>query len=663
MVPKLTLIIFLALLNMPAFSSPLAVTQFRILPSTINGELSQNSILEVLQSQNGELWISTLDGISRFNGNRLIDYRPSYSGKGHISSVKISKIMEGPAGEVMVATRDQGLLRYDRITDSFVGQELAGHSNQGDKNISTALYSSRGSIWIGYSNGPVIEISSNSVVSRPISLSNDNHVSDFFEQAGGDLWFSTSLGQVYRYSVVDNEVLLVVDRETCISSSIQITEIGVDNNSDLWIGTMGDGLFRVSNGGSVCSRYALPDTNRFQSEISTIFEILIDEGSDNTWIASDQGLYLVQKSGDLSHFHSGNSKLADDEVWSLTPGSNDLLWIGTYTGINLATRTEFETFNQNTHKNLRAIVAIDGSTMRKTWVASYDEILLYDEDSGVHTEISKIFPDIKFKNERVMSLSVSDKEAWIGYRSTGLEHYTFDQHTIKVYSKDSTPSLSSNAISAILPIASGETLIGTYGGGLNIILEEGAVYQATRHDLADKVIMLFEDESGILWVGAESGIQQFDMSRKMFLPLHDQIVGAGWPPERVVLSMAESAEGDIWLGTMHDGLFRLRPSDRSGFAYTSKHYPLRGSRSRDTIYAIEIDDESGIWVSTNLGISRLNAITAEINHFSASSGLIGSEFDVGASHKDSTGRLYFGGSNGYNRFDPKKIDIRSPPPP
>ncbi|MEH6583974.1 MAG: triple tyrosine motif-containing protein, partial [Halioglobus sp.] len=51
------------------------------------------------------------------------------------------------------------------------------------------------------------------------------------------------------------------------------------------------------------------------------------------------------------------------------------------------------------------------------------------------------------------------------------------------------------------------------------------------------------------------------------------------------------------------------------------------------------------------------------NQYSKAEGLQGDDFNFGASHKDSTGRLYFGGSNGYNRFDPKKIDIRSPPPP
>jgi len=52
-----------------------------------------------------------------------------------------------------------------------------------------------------------------------------------------------------------------------------------------------------------------------------------------------------------------------------------------------------------------------------------------------------------------------------------------------------------------------------------------------------------------------------------------------------------------------------------------------------------------------------------MSHFSRSNGLLETNFDFGASHKDSQGRLYFGGSNGYNRFDPASINTNSPPPP
>ena len=96
----------LFILQAPAFSDSRLRDIFRIAPSSISAELTQNSILHILQGKSGDLWISTLDGISRFNGHQLINYRPVNSDKNFIASVKIRKIIESPGGDIYVATQD-----------------------------------------------------------------------------------------------------------------------------------------------------------------------------------------------------------------------------------------------------------------------------------------------------------------------------------------------------------------------------------------------------------------------------------------------------------------------------------------------------------------------------------------------------------------------------
>jgi len=72
----------------------------------------------------------------------------------------------------------------------------------------------------------------------------------------------------------------------------------------------------------------------------------------------------------------------------------------------------------------------------------------------------------------------------------------------------------------------------------------------------------------------------------------------------------------------------------------------------NTIYAIEFDGEGNAWVSTSRGISKLSSAGELIKNYSSSDGLQGNDFNLASSFRDSKGRLYFGGSNGYNRFDP-----------
>ena len=330
-------------------------------------------------------------------------------------------------------------------------------------------------------------------------------------------------------------------------------------------------------------------------------------------------------------------------------------------------KTGFQAFDQNTHPKLRSIVAIAGTEYGKTWIAAYNGILIYDDSTNEYSSIASTFPGVDFTNDRIMSLSVTNTDAWIGYRSTGLERYTFEGGSLKTYGTASSPALTSDAISAILPLASGETLVGTYGGGLNLIQPDNSVRTFTQNNMPhsindNKVIMLYQTSDGVIWVGTESGLQSFDLGSQSFQPISSRVASREWPMDRIVLSMKESTNGYIWLGTMHDGLFRLQHESENPDLFTLTQFPLQATPASNTIYAVELDQKDNVWVSTNSGISRFDQEGQTKSNFSQSNGLIDTEFDFGASHKDSQGRLYFGGSNGYNRFHPDNIDIDSSPP-
>ncbi|MEH6569656.1 MAG: triple tyrosine motif-containing protein [Halioglobus sp.] len=641
----------------------------RISPSYISNDLSQSTILEILHAKSGDLWLRTLHGLSRFNGNRIIDYRPTYSGRYFIDSVNISEIVEGPTGDILVATQDHGILRYNPILDSFSSPHWSpsSKSRKAQKNVYRALHTRNNYFWIGYLDGKVERISTETGDRWTFQLDPNERVTRFLEDQVDQILFSTSKGRIFKVQSSSREIELLVTETSCSKSPVDFTDIAFQKPEILLIGTAGSGLFTFSMENSKCSQYRLPKDENYEEDHALVHKILHDSTDKSTWIASDQGLHIIDKDGQITHFHSENSNLADNEVGALSFGNGKIKWVGSFTRLHFLSKTGFQRLDRKRHKKLRSIVALDGSKKLNTWIASYDGIIIFDKNKDTYSDIFDIYPNLKIRNERIMALSVSENEAWIGYRSTGLQRYLVKENQLITYNTESTPRLSSNSISAILTISSGETLIGTYGGGLNILHSDGSVEHLLENTQSqsisdNNVIMLFQSSDENIWVGTNSGLLRLDLASRKFNPVSKTIVGQEWPSHRVVFAIAESANRELWLGTVHAGLYRLTPTNAAPAQYSTKRFAPATKSSSNTIYAIEIDKQNNVWASTSSGITRVNTQTNEVDNFSKSNGLDETDFDVGASHKDSDGLLYFGGSNGYTVFNPENIQSVSPPP-
>jgi two-component sensor histidine kinase len=259
-----------------------------------------------------------------------------------------------------------------------------------------------------------------------------------------------------------------------------------------------------------------------------------------------------------------------------------------------------------------------------------------------------------------MSLNVDQSGIWVGYHSSGLEHYSFNKQEKIYYGVDEENKLSSNAVTRIVTTRSGEILVGTYGGGLNIISEVTGIESISVGD--NKVIMLHETNEGPVLVGTESGLFFFYISSRKLQKVSFNYSNKSFFSEPLFWSVGESENGDLWLGSKLQGLFLWRVNRLTG-RYPDKIKPLTQHMKNLTIYALEIDGQGNVWMSTNSGLLNYNPSDDEIKTYSILYGLNKTKFDHGVSHKDFRGNIYFGGNSGYVRFDPSSIRFRTMPPP
>ena len=118
--------------------------------------------------------------------------------------------------------------------------------------------------------------------------------------------------------------------------------------------------------------------------------------------------------------------------------------------------------------------------------------------------------------------------------------------------------------------------------------------------------------------------------------------------------MYEDDNGDVWIGTVSNGLLRYSPK-------TNTMARIAGLSCSD-VGSIEKDCQGNLWISTMKGLNRLDMKTGRITSLYKADGLAGDEFMDRASCQLPNGSLVFGGTDGITMFNPADIDtLRNTP--
>ena len=105
--------------------------------------------------------------------------------------------------------------------------------------------------------------------------------------------------------------------------------------------------------------------------------------------------------------------------------------------------------------------------------------------------------------------------------------------------------------------------------------------------------------------------------------------------------------GDVWLGTVGNGLFRHDHTIR-------RTRPVEGTSCPD-ICSIQEDQQGNIWISTQNGLCRYDRTVGDITIFTENDGIGGNQFYNASSCALPDGTLVFGGTHGLTFFNPLDI--------
>jgi serine phosphatase RsbU (regulator of sigma subunit)/ligand-binding sensor domain-containing protein len=266
-------------------------------------------------------------------------------------------------------------------------------------------------------------------------------------------------------------------------------------------------------------------------------------------------------------------------------------------------------------------------------------------------------------SQSIVEQMVQDRQGFMWFvTEDGLNR--FDGYTFTVYRNvaGDSSSLSHNELKSVFEDRSGILWVGAFEGGLNRFDPLTEKVTRYRHDpadseslAADTVRCITEDGAGRLWVGTQGGgLELLDRTTGKFR--HDR-ASPGTPgalSHDDVRAIHVDRAGVLWVGTNGGGLNRLDPGSGSFACY--RHNPHdRLSLASDLVFAIFEDSHGILWVGTyGGGLDSFDRSTGRFTHHRADPSMPGSLSSdlVKAICEDHTGALWVGtDGGGLNRLD------------
>ena len=656
--------------------------------------LSNILINTISQDKQGFLWIGTWDGLNRFDGYQFKVYKPVESDPAALSN-GIQYAAEDENDRIWIVS-PTGLNIFYKTISRFKNIYTITHDN-----FTCMLIDSKGTLWLGtYSEGvwtlPVNNIFDFSKIKTrfkryehdnndPNSVSS-NLVLGIFEDKQSNIWINASnkifdlydpkTGSFEHYSINIPDI----EKQTTVKMKLK------DTDGLYWFCTYGAGLFSWDRAHNVFKQFLNePKKNSLSANIVTD----IRQTKDGIlWISTDGGGISLydKKTGLFESFKSditNPNSLSSNAINATLEDRSGVTWVATRNmGLNkyeadkknLGLHTS-NPFDKNSLNN-KAVTSIIEDKNGKIWIATDGGGLNYwDKTTGKFSY---------FVNDPYNQNSISGNAAvcltedfegniWIGTYAKGLNcyqrkegkfiHYTFDPND--------NCSISHNNVWALLEDHKHNLWVAALEGTLNLFNRKTNRFYHYKNDPNDPnsfiekyTTNLFEDSRHYLWIATGSGLEMVKLDDYDFNKPFPKLKFNHYRHEKDsnslnnsnVYCISEDHEGNMWFGTDGSGLNKLNIKTNKFTAFT-----MKDGLPDNSIKAILEDNDYNLWISTTNGLSKFNPKTRSFHNYDFTDGLQDYAFS-NAHCKSKDDRLLFGGSNGFNIFDPRSFRTNNNPP-
>lgn len=599
-------------------SGPAGAHTYPLRNYTVENGLPQSSILCMLQDRRGFFWFGTQSGVCRFDG---FDFE-TFSRESGITPSRVLCLLEDRLGGIWAGTADDGLHRWDGARWS---RQLAREAAGGE--LRALVEAPGGSVWAATADG-VLRRDDRGWVRLPFPAERRGvGALSLAAGPGGEIWCGTAGGGVGRFkagrwSFIDHNDGLPMDT---------VTALLFDRRGRPWVISAAGGAAVLENGS-----WTTVDTVRALG-IERLTSIRLD-AAGNVWLTS-RGMGAVGLLPQGAVRFTRDEGLLSDDLLCMEQDREGNYWFGSISGLSRLKGMQFINFTPRDGLPDGMVWAIHEEPDGKT-------LLLGCNSGGISTCDGEKWhpwesPDWIRRTAVRCFLRDSRGRLWVGTADglACLEGRRWARHR----PEDGLPGA---VVRALAEDRAGRVWVAT-DRGLGIRGERGwSAVPSNPLFGRQGISALHTDREGRMWVGNPEGAAVYDgRSWRNFTTRE------GLPDNRVT-SFSEGPDGKLWITTFGGGICRL---DGGAFTVWNQTHGL----SNDFTY-FAVHHSGVVYVGTNRGLNRFDGHAFKV--YRQEDGLASSEVNIGASLKDSRGRIWVGTVAGLTRFDPRTEGTNHVPP-
>ncbi len=656
---------------------------------TIEDGLINNSLNHIMQDSKGYIWISTTNGISRFDGYSFLNFRANPTDSTKLSGQNVRKIIEDENHTLWLATNN-GLNRYSGKSQCFKSYIYDDNNPRSinDNSINDILIDKDGDFWLctfkgglnkfNRETGEFTHFTHNE--NDSLSLIN-NCLQQIFEDSKNRLWLLSSYGDLQLFNK-EKKTFHLYYRTKTENNEHHDYSIEEDRFGNLWIGNSSDAIgYWIFN----------PDTKEVtcfnaDDEVNSLssndIRHILHDSKGLWWFATNAlGINIYNPDTDTYRYsqycETSNECLSTNIVNYIFEDSLHSIWVGTRAGgLNVWHRDRYKfRLLQKDLNNSNSICYNNVSSVYEDsrgylWIGTDGGGLSrYDPENNQYEHFSSNKKG-KYKllqSNKVLSIT-EDKNGnlYFGEWAGGFTRYHPETGAVKVFrhSEYNPQTISSDNVWSVFIDSQNFLWIATIGGGLNRMDLQTETIKKFKYNALDKnsisdnfVNRIYEDSKNQIWIGtAGNGLNLFDRKKENFTRFLYKEANPQSLSSNLIWSIVEDSKGRLWIGT-GNGLNLMQTPEGAFTKYTVKD----GLPGNEAAGMIE-DDSGNLWIATNRGLSRFSPDKKEFRNYTTKDGLQDMQFSFGLPCKKKNGELVFFGINGVNIFHPDSIKNNPYPP-
>jgi ligand-binding sensor domain-containing protein/two-component sensor histidine kinase len=537
---------------------------------TENDGLVNNAVRAIFQDSKGFLWISTWEGLSKYDGHHFTNFT---EGNG-LSHNLVNDVLETKTGDTYVAMNDGSvdIIRNDQVVQKGIVKNII---------INKLQLTQQGKLLALTDNNGLFEINGRKI--RQIANTRDISFYGLINLNDSLLAAATFPLPIFIY---DGQFQIKAFSKSgwphILSNCIY-----KDAQNRIWLGT-NEGLKLISGfaGRPHLDFQNLPVPFNTSALTKTNITSIFQQQNGNFWIGTDQGLINVRPDGQEIQFTEKDG-LPSSSVTCIFNDRENNLWIGTTLGLTKIVAPTPVPIHFSFQEKPDAAVLLKKLCDTQALISSEGLVFKYDLSSGKTKKI------LQYK-AREDFVYVTNSNPFLFVYQKQLQ--SFDSELTHLHPISSLPP-ADNFFSATT--TNNQTIFIGSTNGIKIYVHRKAKNDST---FSMRINNVLADKKGYVWIGTwTNGLYRckYDEANERW----SEIIHLPKFPDEHIRSLFEDKNGSILAGTRYNGVVKILEKDAHHFDYSL--WNQQTGLSSNWVRDIAEDEKGNIWLVTMSGVDKL----------------------------------------------------------